>query len=1207
MHRNNATTSRLAVGKRPAEVHKPVRLTLFFLTLAFLIMSLLITLSVRAAAGEVRTWLQDFESGTDYWIDDATSPGYGIISQTGSMSGVPAPHDGLAFAKVEGLADTCRFYPAETCYYGPFTRFDGYRSAWTGPWTAEIAVFLDPAWPNGSGFDYSVATSNTSGNHRRDYIFHVSKDISTSQLLVGGSNNSNDRPQQNLESGNHYVVSAAGWYTLQHEFTNLNGVLAVNLSLLDSDGSRLWTETRSNAADIIPGVVGGNRYGWFVHVTVEGGLAVDSHALHHSYSEGGFDDAAVSKGVVRYRNFGNGVGGEIYLGSPGLTSRVEKDFYNSLDCDGNSVQGIWQPVNPVRLTYDPQTGILATRVSANHDFCLEYAIGDLGVLNYLKLAVVNRATGTSVAFNNGHVNGFSLGDLPAAGWQDFMVSGIDLSNGFVLEGDLVLEGIQPNSAETNKLEIELGVSDQFGPVVSALMLSPSTAGGSQDEVEVTATLDDTPAGISAEDQPQLSNKVATAEYTLSEGPLAGTETWLPLSALDGAFAEDGEDPVEEVAASIPVPDSTGAYQVCVRGTDNLGNRGEAVCTQLFVDVDSPAVSVQLPASVRPGEQFTLSASADDRASGGSVIGEMRFSLDQNSWEPLHPADGSFDSVFEEASATITGPAAVGGYQICAQAHDVLGNIGEDCAEFSVVDDNLAAPDELLGAARLRNLSALDQGRGGRELFLGVPDLGVGSNRTELDLVFATENAVTLEFQPLADRLMVTVNNVYGQTQLEYPQYASRLAAIRYNDNLQRAQSALGLLNYLQFQVYARDPNPDSQVDLIDVYVDGQELGDFLGVQGSGAVWHAQDMTLGAGFTLTATLKLAGITSTSQELSRVEVGFGFVDIYTPDLSAELNPQQTGLSGEMVSLEIFSSEELRGWSDIDTERVSLDNGASWTAVLGSADSVPDRLTFETTYEFPAPQAAGTYPIVVQSTDVRGNQAQVVVDLLVNDDLAPFVSLDLPESAQPQDVVSIAATADDSASGDGVIAGLAYQLDGGAWADLQPVDGDFDSNQEAAAAQVRMPNVDRTVQICVQAVDLAGNQSQPACGQVSVGAGPATSLLDYELTLPTWHTAEIQVQAVFSDAESGASSIESAEISLNGGLSWTPMQPEDSFGSPVEGANFSGELALPIDQYALCVRAVDAAGFTGPMECTLLTQAESDQVIFIPTIGHQFGALP
>jgi hypothetical protein len=209
---------------------------------------------------------QGFETGIEGWIDEkvAGSEAYGRITRTASSN---AP-EGSYIAIFE-----------ETTY-GPFTRFDAYSDVWTGTWSAEVDIYLDPSMTDGEGFDYSVAANGTDNQHQRDFIFHVSKDISVGALLVGGSNNSsNSTSRQDLETINHYEVTAAGWYTLQHVFRNEGGVLAVDLNLLDSNGNVLFTETRTDGSDLIPSVVGGNRYGWFTFIDVTGGIMVDETKL----------------------------------------------------------------------------------------------------------------------------------------------------------------------------------------------------------------------------------------------------------------------------------------------------------------------------------------------------------------------------------------------------------------------------------------------------------------------------------------------------------------------------------------------------------------------------------------------------------------------------------------------------------------------------------------------------------------------------------------------------------------------------------------------------------------------------------------------------------------------------------------------------------------------------------------------------------------
>lgn len=211
-------------------------------------------------------WNQGFEVDAAGW-DDAADAWYGSVTRVASGTNGITSLSGGSHAEMTGDASSA-----------PFSRFDMYRSTWLGAWNAEVAVYLDPAWPSGAGFDYSVASSSSAGTHRRDFIFHVTKDISTGALLVGASNNTNFAPRQDLETIPHYTVTAAGWYTLRHSFRDQAGVLAVDLQLVDANGAVLFTVTRSDASDLIPSVVGGNRYAWF---TVISGvtLAVDDHRL----------------------------------------------------------------------------------------------------------------------------------------------------------------------------------------------------------------------------------------------------------------------------------------------------------------------------------------------------------------------------------------------------------------------------------------------------------------------------------------------------------------------------------------------------------------------------------------------------------------------------------------------------------------------------------------------------------------------------------------------------------------------------------------------------------------------------------------------------------------------------------------------------------------------------------------------------------------
>jgi hypothetical protein len=150
---------------------------------------------------------------------------------------------------------------------------------WPGGFTTALDIYLDTTWAPGSGFDYSSAANRQDGNHLRDFIFHVTRDTSTGSLLVAGSNNTNFNPREDLETLNHAVITTSGWYTFEHRFRDNGGVLAVDLVLLQG-ATVLFTETRSTPADLIATVVGGNRYGWFANIDIDGGIDVDNAQLN---------------------------------------------------------------------------------------------------------------------------------------------------------------------------------------------------------------------------------------------------------------------------------------------------------------------------------------------------------------------------------------------------------------------------------------------------------------------------------------------------------------------------------------------------------------------------------------------------------------------------------------------------------------------------------------------------------------------------------------------------------------------------------------------------------------------------------------------------------------------------------------------------------------------------------------------------------------
>ena len=116
---------------------------------------------------------------------------------------------------------------------GPFTRFDGYRAKFVDGLTSGVKVYLDTGWGENQGFEYSVAANGSDGNHQRDFVFHVVSQgpgaLCRRQQHAGFNSNE--------AAAGSVTVSQSGWYTLQHVFHDVGGVLSVDLNLVAEDGN----------------------------------------------------------------------------------------------------------------------------------------------------------------------------------------------------------------------------------------------------------------------------------------------------------------------------------------------------------------------------------------------------------------------------------------------------------------------------------------------------------------------------------------------------------------------------------------------------------------------------------------------------------------------------------------------------------------------------------------------------------------------------------------------------------------------------------------------------------------------------------------------------------------------------------------------------------------------------------------------------------
>jgi len=180
--------------------------------------------------------------------------------------------------------------------------------------------------------------------------------------------------------------------------------------------------------------------------------------------QSGYNPDATLKAAVRYKDFSNGGDRAVYLGVPDLgvgSNRVETEY-------------TWSTGHYLAFDYRMRdmTDNLYTTVDGN-DPLLTYPVGPLTSLDYIQILVsstTDSAYPGSVSFDGvslTHNAGFEfLGSFTSSneGGKTWMITGVDVTSGFSIEGTLVLSGTQ-KQGEHCKVEISVGSLPTCQPVV----------------------------------------------------------------------------------------------------------------------------------------------------------------------------------------------------------------------------------------------------------------------------------------------------------------------------------------------------------------------------------------------------------------------------------------------------------------------------------------------------------------------------------------------------------------------------------------------------------------------------------------------------------------------------------------------------------------------------------------------------------------------
>jgi len=228
--------------------------------LFIIVPSLLVLAGTPACAA---AFFQGFEIDNSGWnifggMNDAVrvaSGTHGVTSRTGSFHGEAMTGD---LEKDSGSA---------------VTRWGGYNMSFTAGMgyitSADIYLNVGGTFNNDTRFDWDSAVNDLTGSFRRDFLFNAGFYNNTdatgsgARFVVSAGNNAG-RGSSFPENPGHdpFAITQTGWYTFQHYFHNVAGVLAVDLSIINSGGTTLHTWHLSDPSDLAANCCA-NRYGWF--------------------------------------------------------------------------------------------------------------------------------------------------------------------------------------------------------------------------------------------------------------------------------------------------------------------------------------------------------------------------------------------------------------------------------------------------------------------------------------------------------------------------------------------------------------------------------------------------------------------------------------------------------------------------------------------------------------------------------------------------------------------------------------------------------------------------------------------------------------------------------------------------------------------------------------------------------------------------------
>ena len=254
------------------------------------------TAARAASRGDFRPFHNKLSSNTNGWCTGVGQPCDGVVYGTidivkqsfsnggGSNYGVSVASpvgQGNKYARLSGGGTGSGGYltgPAgcpvpggENCT-GAYTLWGtGGTSKVFSPFSTTIKIYVDSVWAAahpGQVVDWDTALNTNTGGFLSDFAFNM-----CSTAAGGGGFYVDDSQGAGgcaSPTDPNYIgaLTTAGWYTFNHQFTNVGGTLYTHYSILNSANAVVASYTLNTGFPIA--TVGGPLYGWFPDEDVNG-------------------------------------------------------------------------------------------------------------------------------------------------------------------------------------------------------------------------------------------------------------------------------------------------------------------------------------------------------------------------------------------------------------------------------------------------------------------------------------------------------------------------------------------------------------------------------------------------------------------------------------------------------------------------------------------------------------------------------------------------------------------------------------------------------------------------------------------------------------------------------------------------------------------------------------------------------------------------